>query len=61
MGPIIAHYRLPNLQMKVLQALKSHNNLCEVWILLRSVENAEIEDSSELIPTLILWTEMLYN
>ena len=61
MGPIIAHYRLPNLQMKVLQALKSHNNLCKVWILLRSVENAEIEDSSELIPTLILWTEMLYN
>ena len=33
-------------------ARKSHM-LCGVWILFRSVENAEIEDSSESIPTLI--------
>ena len=39
--------------VKVLSALKSQNKLCEVWILVRSVENAEIEDSGESISTLI--------
>ena len=38
---------------KVLSAQKSLNKLCVVWILFRFVENTEIEDSSELIPTLI--------
>ena len=42
-----------HLVVKVLSALKSQNKLCGVWILVRSVENAKIEDSSELISTLI--------
>ena len=36
-----------------LPALKSQNNLCGVENLFRSVENAVIKDSCELIPTLI--------
>ena len=43
---------------KGLSALNSHNKLSGVWILFRSVENAEIEDSCELIPTLIHQTGM---
>ena len=39
--------------VEVLSAIKSQNNLWGVWILFRSVRNKEIEDSSELIPTLI--------
>ena len=37
-------------------ALKSLNKLCGVWILFRSVKDAEIEASSESFPTLITQT-----
>ena len=43
-----------HLVVKILSAPIPQINLCGVWILFRSVENAEIEDSSELISTLIL-------
>ena len=39
--------------VKVLSAPKSQNKLCGVWIIFRSVENAEIEDIAETISTLI--------
>ena len=44
-------------EVKVLSAPKSANNLCAVRILFSSVESAEIEDSCESIPTLILQTD----
>ena len=44
--------------VKILSAPKSLNKLCGVWIIFRSVEDAEIEASSESIPTLILQTEL---
>ena len=40
-----------------MSAPKSANNLCAVRILFSSVESAEIEDSCESIPTLILQTD----
>ena len=40
-----------------LSALKTQNNLCWVWIF-RSDVNAKIEDSCELIPTLIHQTDL---
>ena len=46
--------------VKVLSASKFQNNLCWAQILFRSVENAEIEDSYELIPTLMHQTENIY-
>ena len=42
------------LVVKVLSAQKSLNKLYGVWILSRSVENAKIEDSCDLIPALMM-------
>ena len=39
--------------VKTLSASKSQNNLCGVWILLRFIENVEIEECCASIPTLI--------
>ena len=39
--------------VKVLSALKPQNNLCGIWVLFRSVANAEVEDSGEWTSTLI--------
>ena len=50
-------YALKSLVVKVLYALKSLKKLCGVWILFRSIKNVKIEDSSELISTLIHQTE----
>ena len=44
---------------KGLSALKSQNKLCGVWILFRSFEHTKIDDSGELIPTLIHQTDSI--
>ena len=41
-----------NFSPALTSAPKSQNKLCGVWIRFKSVENAEIEDGSESIPTL---------
>ena len=45
------------LDVKILSAQKPQNKLCGVWILFRSVKNAEIEDIAGKISTLIPQTE----
>ena len=50
----------PGPGLQVFSAPKSQKNLWGVWILFRSVENAEIEDSSEWIPTITHQTELTW-
>ena len=45
------------LVVKVWSAQKSHNELCGVWILFKSVETSKIDDSGESISTLIHQTD----